>query len=79
MLDECTASRKTVLINNFQGSTVKEGRLCKCNPVGQDLRAALIIIFINDLDDKLDGIFAKFVDDLKWSVVLCTWEEKNSH
>jgi len=75
-LDECTASRKTVLINNFQGFTAKEGGLCKYNPEGQDLRADLIIIFIND---KLDGTLAKSVDVIKWSVVLCTSEEKNSH
>ena len=64
-----------MLINNFQGFTVKEGGLSKCSPVGQDLRAALIIIFIDDLNDKLDGIFANFADDIKWSVVLCTLEK----
>lgn len=31
------------------------------------------------LDDKLDRIFVEFADDIKWSVVLGTLEEKNLH
>lgn len=45
----------------------------------QDLRAAVILIVIDDLDDKLVGTFANFVDGIKWLVGLCTLEEKNSH
>lgn len=59
-------------INNFQGFTVKERGLCKYSPVGQDPRATLIIIFIDDLDDKLDGLFCK-VCGLHWSVVYVPW------
>lgn len=67
-----------MLINNFQGFRVKGGELCKCIPVGQDLRAALVFLFIDDLNDKLDGIFVKFADNIRWSVVSCTLEEKYS-
>lgn len=62
-----------MLINNFQGFTVKGRELRKYSPVGQDPRATLIIIFIGDLDDKLDGVSAKFVDYTKWSVVYVPW------
>lgn len=60
-------------INIFQGFTVKERGLCKYSPLGQDLGATLVIIFIDDLDDKLDGVFAKFVDYIKWLMVYVPW------
>lgn len=46
--------------------------------MGPDPRAALIIVFINDSEDKLDGVLAKSVDNVKQSVPVCTPGDKNS-
>lgn len=48
----------------------------KRGPMRQGLRAAQVLIFIDDFCDKLVGILANFVDGIKWLVAYVPWKRR---